>query len=51
MDDMGMTDKQFKSHVRFLLKDLKEVKAEKDAGKREEKLEQIIETLQATLED
>ena len=48
---MGMTDKQFNSYVRFLLDALKEVKAEPDPIKRDEKLDKVIENLQSTLED
>lgn len=49
--EMGMTDKQFNGFVRFLLDALKETKAEKEADKREEKLDKIIDNLQKTLED
>lgn len=35
MLDMGMTDKQFNGFVRFVLDDLKEIKEEKEGGKRE----------------
>lgn len=51
MVDMGMTDKQFDSFVRFVLDDLKEIKEEKDDSKREEKLNKVIDNLQKTLED
>ena len=51
MLDMGMTDKQFQSYVRFLLDALKEAKEEQTEEKRNEKLEKVIVNLQATLED
>ena len=48
---MGMTDKQFQSWVRFLLGDLKDMDRESDAQKKAEKLAEIMENLQKTLED
>lgn len=48
---MGMTDKQFQSWVRFLLSDLQEVEKETDPEKKAEKLAEIKENLQRTLED
>jgi len=48
---MGMTDKQFQSWVRFLLSDLKDMERESDPQKKAEKLAEIIENLQKTLED
>ena len=48
---MGMTDKQFNGYIRMLLDDLKEIKETDDEGKRTEKLNRVIENLQATLED
>ena len=51
MIEMGMTDKQFQSYVRFLLDDLKEVREEPTEDKKNEKLDKVITNLQATLED
>lgn len=51
MENMGMTDKQFNGFVRFLLDALTETKEEKEADKKEEKLNKIIDNLQKTLED
>ncbi len=48
---MGMTDSQFKSYIRFLLDDLKEIKEEKNEEKKEAKLDRTIENLQKALED
>lgn len=48
---MGMTDKQFQSWVRFLLGDLKDIERESDPEKKAEKLAEIMENLQKTLED
>ena len=48
---MGMTDKQFQRWVRFLLGDLKDMDREPDPQKKAEKLAEIMENLQKTLED
>lgn len=48
---MGMTDKHFQSWVRFLLGDLKDMERESDPEKKAEKLAEIMENLQKTLED
>lgn len=48
---MGQTDSQFKAFIRFVLDALREVAAEKDDTKRNEKMDKIIENLQKTLED
>ncbi len=48
---MGMTDKQFQSWVRFLLSDLLEAEKETDPQKKDEKLAEIRDNLQRTLED
>lgn len=48
---MGMTDKQFQSWVRFLLGDLRDMDRESDPQKKAEKLAEIMENLQKTLED
>ena len=48
---MGMTDKQFNSFVRFFLQILKEARTETDQASKDEKLDKMIENLQATLED
>lgn len=47
--NMGMTEKQFDGFIRFVLDDLIEIKEEKDTGKKEEKLDRVIEILQKTL--
>lgn len=49
--EMGMTDKQFNGFVRFLLDALQDATEEKEADKKTEKLEKIIDNLQKTLED
>ena len=46
-----MTDKQFNGFIRFLIDDLKEVQEEKDADKKSERIQKILENLQSTLED
>lgn len=51
MQEMGMTDKQFNGFVRFVLDDLKEIREEKEDGKKEQKLDKVIENLQKILED
>lgn len=51
MEEMGMTDKQFKSFIRFLIKDLKAVEKEENKDKQQEQLKEIIDILQQTLED
>lgn len=51
MAEMGMTDKQFSSFIRFLLDALKEAQEEKETEKKEEKIAKIIDNLQKTLED
>jgi len=48
---MGMTNGQFKSLIRLLLSDIKDVEAEKEIDKMKEKLTEIRESLQAALED
>lgn len=51
MKEMGMTDKQFNGFIRFLIDDLKEVQEEKDADKKSERIQKILDNLQSTLED
>lgn len=51
MEEMGMTDKQFKSFIRFLIKDLKAVKKEENKDKQQEQIDEILDNLQQTLED
>lgn len=48
---MGMTDSQFKTFIRFVLKDIKELVEEKDEAKREEKAGELMDMLQKALED
>lgn len=50
--DMGMTDKQFNYFLRTIIKELKEIKQSlDDKEKAEEKIEEVLEDLQKTLED
>ena len=51
MTEMGMTDKQFNSFVRFLVDALEEIKEEKEPEKQQKKLDKIIDNLHKTLED
>lgn len=48
---MGMTDKQFNSYVRFILSALKDMLQETDPAKKEKKTKELLDNLQATLED
>ncbi len=48
---MGMTDKQFNSYVRFMLSALKDMLAETDEEKKAAKAQELLDNLQATLED
>lgn len=48
---MGQTDKQFGGFLRMIIRDLKEALAEKDPQKMREKVEILLNDLQATLED
>jgi len=50
-EEMGMTDKQFCSFVRFVLDDIKEVLDEMTDSKEKEKLQKVADNLQKTLED
>lgn len=50
MEQMGMTDSQFKAFIRFLIDALEDAKKE-DGEKKEEKLNKILENLQSSLED
>lgn len=51
MEDMGMTDTQFKAFIRSLLRSVEDAKAEQDTEKKDEKLKGIADDLRATLED
>lgn len=51
LKEMEMTDKQFNGFIRFLIDDLKEAKEEKDAEKKDRRIQKILENLQSTLED
>ena len=46
-----MTSRQRESYVRFLLMALRDVRNEPDPGKTKDKLNEIIDNLQKTLED
>ena len=48
---MGMSDSQFKAYVRSLLLSLRNLKREEDTDKHQERLDEIIESLQQNLED
>lgn len=48
---MGMTDAQFKSHIRFLLMFLQTIEEETDPKKKQAKFDELKENLQKTLED
>lgn len=48
---MGQSDCQFKAFIRFILDDIKELRAETDEEKKAAKIETIIDNLQKTLED
>ena len=49
--EIGMTDKQYKGFIRFLLEALKDAMNEPERANLDAKLEKIAENLQATLED
>jgi len=48
---MGMSDTQFKAFLRFLLTDLKEAEAKGSDEERIEKIKEIIENIQKSIED
>lgn len=48
---MGQTDGQFKAFLRFVLDDLRDIRAEKDEKKRNEQLDKVIANMQQSLED
>ena len=48
---MGMTDKQFDGYLRFLLRDLKDALRIEDPNNKNEKIKEIIEDIQKTIED
>lgn len=50
-ENMGQTDSQFKAFLRFLLRALKDATEETDCEKRDERMKEIIEDIQKTLED
>jgi hypothetical protein len=49
-EEMGMTDIQFKTLIRALLKSLWDIKKEKDRAKASEMLDEVIDYLQIALE-
>lgn len=51
MNDMGMTDKQFDAYVRAVMKNLIEAKKEVEENNSTEKLQEVIEDMQKTLEN
>ena len=46
-----MTNGQFKSYIRLLMKELKNAEDENDAEKTKEMIKEIIDNLQTSLED
>lgn len=51
MDDMGMSDMQFKDYLRGLVNDLERVKAAGVSEKAAEELDRMIERCEKALED
>ena len=51
IEEMGMTNSQFKVIMRLLRNDVKDVIEEKDEEEKNKKLSEILDTLQAALED
>ena len=48
---MGKTDNQFNSYVRFILSALKDMLQETDPERKAAKAQELLDNLQATLED
>jgi len=48
---MGMTDKQFNSYIRLVLSALKDMLQEPDPDKKAAKAQELLDNLQAALED
>ena len=48
---MGMTDKQFNGYLRMLLRRLEEIFKSQDENYKAEKLGEVIEDIQKTIED
>ena len=48
---MGMTDKQFNSFLKLVLKFIEQAKEAKDEKERLEKLEELTEEIQSMIED
>ena len=51
MDEMGMSDLQYKDHLRGLINDLKRVKEAGVSEKAAAEIDQLIERFEKTLED
>lgn len=51
MEDMGMSDLQYKDHLRGLVNDLKRVKAAGVSEAAEKEIDQLIERFEKALED
>lgn len=51
MSEMGMTNNQFKAFVKLLLLAIKDAIAENDTAKKQDKINNVIDILQSTLED
>lgn len=51
MEESGMTDLQFKDHLRGLIYALEDVRDEQDVEKKDEKIQKFIDRLSKTLED
>ncbi len=50
MEEMGMTDLQFKSFLRMMVNYIEEAKAEESKEGTDEKLDKVLENLKADLE-
>lgn len=51
IQDMGMTDKQFKSWLRRIKRDLQEARDAKDEDSKNKKIDEMLEDIQQDLED
>ena len=48
---MGMTDKQFDTHLRMVIKDIKETINIQDVKEKDRKLKELLDLLQTSLEN
>ena len=51
IQEMGMTDKQFKSWLRRIKRDLQEAREAEDTETKNKKIDEMLEDIQADLED